>query len=365
MLWTPTLVLFIKGLWCNYFSLYCILCLKLQMGIKWATTRKNVPHVRTTKTQISLRILLFLFTFMVRITNAATFPNTDVICPSDCTCEGPLVTCKRRIPRALPDSAEAITLIKISPQEFYQGRFCNVSWKGVRKLDISPTTILHNLTDGVFDCLGQLEHFKMKSARLWRISRRAFSGLTNVTLFDLSDCLLVLWTDIYKILSEKTNLPKLSHLYLSKVGVGNKLVLDQQLIYVLGWRPIRKLDVSFVETVFNFTATGKLCNTLTTFIHRRPLGKVFNTPNICRSLQILDVSNQNLQFQCSHTDIFLNLYPLERFFGGVRTWYQNSWLKIDHDATSNCSFVMPPSIREFHSSKNYIPYFDFTLFSEL
>ena len=233
----------------------------------------------------------------------------------------------------------------------------------MRRLNISTTSKWLNLTDGVFDCLGQLEYFKMKSVGLWRISRRAFSGLTNLTSFDLSDCVFVPWHDIYNVLSIKTNLPKLTHLYLSKVGVylrDNILVLNQQFINALGWRPIRKLDVSYAKMVYDFSVTGELCSTLTTFIHHRHHTQYDNVNDTCRSLQIVDFSDMNVRLHCRDVSIYL----FERFFGSVRMWYQNSWLTIYYHDISNCSVIIPPSVREFHSSKNYIPNFDFTLYNE-
>ena len=309
---------------------------------------------------------MLLFAYMVHkkvIADATTFPNTDVICPSECTCIGPLVTCEGWIPRTLADSAEAITLLKIDPREFYPRMFCNVSWKAVRKLSISTTSRGYDLIDGVFDCLGQLEHFKMKSAYLSLIRQFTFSGLTNLTSFDLSDCFWVLWVDIHNFLSVKTNLPKLTHLYLSKVGVyrqDNILMLNQQFINVFGWRPIRKLDLSYSKMECDFSVTGKLCNTLTSFIHHGSEAKVFNVSDTCSSLQIVDFSGMNKRLYCR--DVSVDLF--EPFFGNVRTWYQNTWLTDDHEAISNCSVIIPPSVREFYSSKNYVPNFDVTLYGE-
>ena len=318
--------------------------------------------------------LLTLLTLIIYPGVDSKAPMYSDNCPIDCTCSKTEVRCNGVIPEHIPEKTEAISLTNIDPTKFYPGMFCNAPWAGVTALSfISIKHVYFNLTGGAFDCLGQLQTFKLTSPYLRHVAVNAFSALTNVTKLDLSGCKFLVWEDVYQVLSVQTNFPKLSRLNLSGSVLGSKFAsLDQAFVDALAVRPVRKIDLSFNDFTMDFSVNDRLCSSLRTFVRQNVFiltTQRFNEMGICKSLYSLDISGPRgytsfaKGLNCVNTSVS---FDLERFYWNVHTLYFNKVItKSYRHILENCSFVMfaDTMMTELHFTQNYLPLFEVRLFN--
>ena len=318
-------------------------------------------------------IAMLLF-FTAHTFKAATLSTTTLenMCPSSCKCFKTQITCVGLIPKIVSDSVEEVILSQIHPEELYRaGRFCNVYWLNVRRLTISSVQpVYFYLGAGTFNCLSQLKAFSFHSAYLENFSKQTFAGLTNVEDFDLSACMHIHWQTVYQTLSDPTNLPKLTHLNLSAIGINQKLDLGQDFINALGLRPIKSLDLSFNAITFGFSEPDRLCDTLTTLIlHNAIISNhdSFLRSNTCGSLQTLDYSSRDWfiayfrTFKCVNTAQYIEL---TQFYSAVSKLYLNAVVEhANYFTVQNCSLYVfvGSSITDLYFSNNILPNFDIKL----
>ena len=320
-----------------------------------------------------LLIALFL---MVTTSYALPVSHTDS-CSPNCTCVETEIKCSGVIPYTVPEPVKTVVLTWLKPTDFSPARFCYVSWKNVTDLIIesviSKELMYFHLVGGVFDCLNQIEAFRFSSGALYKFAETTFSGLTNLSTFDLSGCKMVLWEDVAKTLSVPSNFPNLERLILSQTGVHELLMLDNDFIEILSLRPIVYLDLSFTLLSWDFSDPGKLCDTLTYLKYEGAQvlhSEIFTKCNVCQSLQILDDSNDKFYktlFQnvtCKNAiQYFRTVSP---FFNNMRVLYMNSIVTgSEMFTTSNCFWVLWPGtqLTELHFAHNYLPNFDVKLYN--
>ena len=290
------------------------------------------------------------------------------------------VQCVGEIPFSLPNNTGELILSQIDSREFYAERFCHhVKWPSVKSLIIDSVKVVgsasFNLGDDVFKCLEKVNSFKLSSKFLFGLSKRTFYGLNNVTVFDLSGCTQIPWPSFGEILSSSKNIPKLSHLILSKAGIKqNCLLIDSKFLKSLSLRPLTFLDLSYTCFKLSFTKPGNLCKTLSTFNYAGATAvhsDKFVNCTACNSLRIVDDSEDIHLRQVFHNNPCINstwkLNPKSHFFEKVRTLYQRFTITLsDHFWMYNCSWRLFDQTKtvEYYFTNNYLPNFDVQLISE-
>ncbi|MEW8545311.1 MAG: hypothetical protein AB2693_17455 [Candidatus Thiodiazotropha sp.] len=278
--------------------------------------------------------------------------------------------CEGLIPDTVPKTVKQMVLTQVDPSELVPGRFCNVSWDTVVKLDfidLMPTSYF-GLSDDIFKCLGSIQSFRFSSISLSTFSNFTFSGLTNITELDLSDCQNLFWDDIYNMLSVKTNFPKLTHLNISH---GNPFVLylNQDFIDALSTRPIVQLDLSDNSLAVSFTNASRLCTTLKTVLFKDTYtvfeSKYFLFGEPCRSVHTVDGSGMRRtvlffkDLKCVNATISM---AHSKFLSAAEVYYLNRVVTYPNtiDGISNCilEFFDTDSIKEFHFTQNNLPKFE-------
>ena len=298
----------------------------------------------------------------------------DDLCPSSCACKETQITCREIIPATVPSSVESIELSEISDLELNPRRFCNVSWPSVTDLSVSSKQRNDfHLEDGVFDCLGFLVRFNFNSGSLTGFFDKAFSGLTGLKEFDLSDCGQLTGNDIHHLLSVKNNFPFLSRLILARISDNAPLVIDQNLVDVLCYRPIAYLDLSFNNMMLTFENISCLCEgQLTTLIMQRksqePIYFDDHSHRVtCDSLRMLDFrtyppTSQKFFKDRQCIDDYLQFSMEVMFFINVQVYYYKTLVADRNDGFTvrNCLFWLFPDmpLTEFHLTGNDLPNFD-------
>ena len=328
----------------------------------------------------------FLMIFIASVTLAIPPPTSDNNCPANCNCVAPTITCYGgTIPYKLPDNIVEVELLDL--YFFDARRFCNVTWDNVRKLSIMSyeDEFIHeyhdnfdfdfNFTqyfdddfdsshyDHAFDCLGQIETLKIRDAQFWTSSDKIFTGLTNVTVLDLSGSSIETTLLTYTF-SVRNILPKLTLLNISCESNKALIVIDQPFIDALSSRPLHTLDLSHNDVMFDFRDSTELCETLSTLNLQDSFLIVSNLPEKCKTLQLVDFSG-TLNFvkyfkqACMKSNNFV--LPI-RSFNSVKVMYLDRMIteSIDYDILDcNVLFKYPMNIRELYFSHNYIPVFEF------
>ena len=256
-------------------------------------------------------------------------------CSANCTCMPTEINCRGVIPYTVPGPVKTVVLTGLKPTDFSPARFCYVSWENVTELIIesvlSTGLMYFHLVGRVFECLNQIEAFRFSSGALYSFGDTTFSGLSNLHTFDLSGCKMVLWEAVTSTLSVPSNFPDLKRLILSETGVHELLVLDEDFMKVLSFRPIAYLDLSFTLLNWDFSEPDKLCDTLTYLKYEGAQvlhSEKFTTSSVCQSLRTLDDSDDKF-----YKTLFQNLTcrnaiqyfrPVSPFFKSVRVLNMNS-----------------------------------------
>ena len=287
------------------------------------------------------------------------------------------INCRGVIPYTVPEPVKTVVLTGLKPTDFSPARFCYVSWKNVTELIIesvlSTGLMYFHLVGRVFECLNQIEAFRFSSGALYSFGDTTFSGLSNLHTFDLSGCKMVLWEAVTSTLSVPSNFPDLKRLILSETGVHELLVLNEDFMRVLSFRPLEYLDLSFTLLNWDFAEPGKLCDTLTYLKYERAEvlhSEKFTRSNVCQSLRTLDDSDNRfykILFQnVTCRNAFQYFRYVSPFFNSVRVLYMNSFVTPTEMYTiSNCLWVLWPStqLTELHFAHNYLPNFDVALYN--
>ena len=287
--------------------------------------------------------------------------------------------CDGFIPYIIPEPVEHLTLCGLDSKEFQPKRFCHLdnSWHSLTSLAIdsvrtTPGTY-YDLSDDVFDCLGNVSVFRFQSGRLVHLENFTFTGLSNVTCLDLSGCSNLEWGGLFDSFSDNRNFPKLERLILSGAGTnGLPLNLDDAFIDVLSKRPIEYLDLSHTHALFNFQNSDKICKTLKYLIlagTNTRFKSLFLLGNICDSLRVVDRSEiPDTIFKNLHcvNDEFPIVNVLQ-FFAAVEIRFMNEIITSSTNfVPSNCSVTLYrlSSITDMHFSQNYLPNFDIRLIND-
>ena len=319
-----------------------------------------------------LEVLVLALTFFEAV--LLTPVAIESACPSGCTCKETQITCGN-IPATVPSSVANIVISEVSDLEFHPRRFCNVTWPNVKRLSVSTQQVnAFFLKDGVFECLDFLETFKFNGGFLAGFSKYAFSGFTSLLELDLSNCGQIKGNDVYRLLSVKSNFPNLARLILARISDNAPLVIDQNLVDVLCYRPIAYLDLSFNQIELDFDNISCLCESqLTTLIMQRknhePMysGYGYSSRAVCSSLRMLDVrtyppTTERFFKDRQCIDDFLKFSMDIKFFMSVRSLYYKTLVadRGDDFTVRNCLFWLFPdmAITEFHLTGNDLPNFD-------
>ena len=292
-------------------------------------------------------------------------------CQSICHCELDTMNCDGIIPMTVPPWIRRIVLSEIDSRDFYPGRFCNILWGNVKSVaieSVNSDSAYFHLEGEVFSCLDSIHSFEFHSPFLLHFGHDTFSGLGNVTDFDLSGCQAIIWEDVFDMLSDNKFIPKLTNLSLSGTGLYERLDLGQKYINILSARPIIHLDLSYTNFQFDFVNASKICKTLAVFSYSGAVityTDKFMNCGICKSLNVLyDNDDKNLRndfrnVKCINGRLDLQLKPA--FYKSVKTLYMNSIVHPSTNVTTtNCTFVLLPdtSIVNLHFANNYLPHFD-------
>lgn len=321
-------------------------------------------------------VLIFLIVF--NSTTAAVSPgihNTQS-CPSTCNCLEDKMTCNGVIPDYTPETVRSLVLAEVDSREFYATRFCYVSWKNITDINIKDVRFSgksFNLSGMVFDCLVNIISFKFSSQFLAHFTIDTFFGLKNVRVFDLSDCPLTDWQDLYETLSVRTNMPKITQLLLSNSGVHSYLYINQAFVNVLSYRPLACIDLSFTRFIMDFSEPGMLCKTLKSFKYAssdHTGSKTFKHSRICDSLRTIDESNDNYYKRRFHNFACINrllmfAFPSPFFWNTRVIRSSGSITSSEKFLVSNCTIVLwiESQLLELYFSHNYLPDLDARLYN--
>ena len=322
---------------------------------------------------------MVLFPIAVYTALAMVVPPSPIIIPNDtcettCHCESDIMNCDGIIPMSVPPRIKRIVLSEIDSRDFYPGRFCAILWGHLQSVaieSVNSDSAYFHLDGGVFSCLDFIQSFKFQSPFLLHFSHDTFSGLGNVTDFDLSGCQAIIWEDIFNMLSVHEYLPKLTNLSLSGTGLYERLNLDQKYIDILAQRPIIYLDLSYTNFQLDFDNASNICETLTVFIYsgaEMTYTNKFMKCGTCDSLNTLyDNDDKNLRndfrnIKCINSRLKLQLKPT--FYKSMQTLYMNK-IVIPSTKVSlkNCTIILLPdtAINSLHFANNYLPHFDAAL----
>ena len=305
--------------------------------------------------------------------------DTNGTCPLHCECRRSWITCTGVIPVSIPEDAQEVIIKEIDPGELYTKRFCHVQWDNVTKLSLSTADgsepVAFDIDNGVFLCLDFITVFKLQSRFLGRFTNGTFSGLSSVFSFDISGCRNIIWQDLYETLVTPSNLPKLTHLILSRAGLYDKLILNQEFINALEIRPLTYLDLSFTTFELDFANSDKLCDTLTYFkavgVQSEGSGLFTNGSHVCNSLVTLDISesvflrNEFKNYSCINSSKPFAFYA--PFFKAVQIIYMNNIITSEEKCTMlNCSVYLfaNMSVLELSFTDNLLPQFDVNFFND-
>ena len=328
--------------------------------------------------------MVFVMISIATFTSALPPPNSDNNCPANCSCVAPTITCYGgTIPHQLPENIVEVELLDLYSLDARE--FCNVTWDNVRKLSIMSyehelileyydTLISSNnyfydydhvfaRYDHAFDCLGQIETLKLRDAQFWTPADNTFTGLTNLTVLDLSGS-NIQTTQFTGTFSVRNNLPKLALLNISSTSSETVVRLDQPLIDALSSRPLHTLDLSHNEVTFDFINSIELCETLSTLNLQDSFLLVENLPEKCGALQLVDLSGtlnfvEYFKQACIRNNYFI--LPIHSFIS-VKVIYLDRIIteSIDYDILDcDVLFSYPKNIRELYFSHNCIPVFEF------
>ena len=287
-------------------------------------------------------------------------------CLSHCQYDKPTIECHGCIPRRVQNGTETVALVQLHPGELVPGRFCDVSWPYVSTLTITTKENEYfRLNNGVFNCLGYLESFRFNSPFLEHFENVTFSGLTNLTTFDLSGCSRISFNIVYETLSVLNNFPRLTHIILSSVSPHQETLISQSFINALASRPINYIDLSRNYVYFDFSTTGQLCTSLHTLIIRDGsfiFDEKFEMVT-CTSLRVFDDSgtgNPLSGMTCINTN---ETFWVSEFFKEGRVLISNRKTSSPLKSVSNCTLdlLSNSSVQEFHFSENDFPSFEFKL----
>ena len=287
-------------------------------------------------------------------------------CLSHCQYDKTTIKCHGCTPGRVPNGTETVALVQLHPGELVPGRFCYVSWPYVSTLTITTKENEYfRLHNGVFNCLGYLECFRLNSPFLEHFENLTFSGLTNLTTFDLSGCNRISFDIVYETLSVSNNFPRLTHIILSSVSPHQATLIRQSFINALASRPIDYIDLSRNYVYFDFSTTVQLCKSLNTLIIRDGTfiyNEEFENLN-CTSLRIYDDSgtgNPLSGMTCINTN---QMFWLPEFFRDVRVLISNRKTSSPLKSVSNCTLDLfsNSSVQEFHFAENDFPSFEFKL----
>ena len=291
-----------------------------------------------------------------------------------CVCEENLIKCEDQIPYTVPENVTDVVLSNVPLEELIPDKFCQLQWNSVTTLIITSVKELfhefYELSNGVFDCLEQIKIFKFRSEFIKRISKFTLSGLSNITVLDLTGCRHLKWKYIREALSISTNFPLLTDLILSRVGIfSDILIFDQEFVNFLSFRPLAYLDLSYTDIALDFNSSETLCETLTFFSiagAQTQYSRTFNNTEPCKSLQIFDNShdmhlrNDFKDAKCLNEILVLELKL--QFFASIRSVLNNYIVtENEHFVMANCTWDVYPHnafLNEFHFSSNYLPNFD-------
>ena len=306
----------------------------------------------------------------------AVSPAVQNTCHPSCTCYHTTMKCDGFIPFTLPGQGtfQELILSGIDSDELQPQRFCHLdrSWRSLSTLAFVSVRAnsFHNLLNGVFDCLGNIESFRFKSQRLVHFEIFTFTGLSNVTSLDLSGCSNLNWNDFVNALSVNRTFPHINHLILSGTGrTGRKLYLNQDFINVLSMRPLGYLDLSFMFVDVNFWYSKNVCKTLWYINYAGSHGTYHNTSKPCESLKIVDRSYAvayNYRNKYCFNDT-LNVSHVFQFYADARIILEN---RIITPSTNfmprNCSLMLYVGtlVSAVYFSQNYLPNFDLLLIND-
>ena len=215
--------------------------------------------------------------------------------------------CRDCIPDKVPNDTE-VNLVDIDPFKLVPGQFCHVGWPNVDTLSITTADNKYfSLENGAFDCLHQLQCFRLSSPYLENFDTKTFNGLTNLKEFDLTGCNRMSLIDLRETLSVSENFPSLSRIILSSICFVVPFAIDQKFINALATRPIKYSDLSQNKFQFQFSTSGNLCNSLETLRIRNAdfyCDSRCHTHKKCTSLRVYDMSGTIDFFKrmiCRHT----------------------------------------------------------------
>ena len=303
------------------------------------------------------------------ITDASTDLAAGDSCSPHCKYLETKIECLGCIPQRIPNGIEEVALVKLDPDTLGVG-FCDVTWPSVTSLSITTREDKYfNLDNGAFDCLGYLDSFRLSSPVLRSFDNGTFSGLTNLTIFDLSGCTSISLDRLYETLSLSNNFPFLTHIVLSSIANRAYLVIDQMFINSLSTRPISYIDLSHSNVDVSFTLADKLCSSLHTLILSDGIGSFhpsFWKCGKCNSLRVFDGSGNSNTFKFVRSCVNKTLtIRLVAFLRAVRVLFTNRLISSPQKSVDilNCTLKLKyvDSLEEYHVAENYIPAFEFKL----
>ena len=180
-------------------------------------------------------------------------------CPGHCVCSATDIKCNKTLPSFIPENVTSVTALEV-PLKPYMN-FTYTDWHSVTNLSLSLGNVVYNeskslpwrqLQDYEFTGLVSLKNLKLLCHCGLSINNKAFYGLTNISVLNLSNNEL-LNSDILVGLKGGDILPNISELYLSNITYiyNPTLSLDLDNLHTaMDKKPLKVLDLSSTNIFF-------------------------------------------------------------------------------------------------------------------
>ena len=183
--------------------------------------------------------------------------SASINCPQNCKCQHSRMECKGAIPDTVPGSVTRVTVIQVKLENILD--FTGEGWNSVTHLSLnSDLSVIQNIQEQKrvlwrfeFVHLRFLEYLQIQYTSIQVIEERAFGGLQNLKVLDLSNNINLNLANVIKGLNGTDILPNLRELYLSNVTVSRRLsgefVINEDFYKVIENKPLEVLDISNTE----------------------------------------------------------------------------------------------------------------------
>ena len=331
---------------------------------------ENTAH----KILIYILQLLLLWWTGIEATSIVTSTET---CHFHCQLDDKSMECTGCIPETIPENVTIVNLVDIDNTSLIEGVFCHPPWESVIQLSIlcdKRCIEIGYIYDSAFRCLDNLQMLKLSLQKWFIDGKKAFEGLPKVSTLDLTGCFKICTPDIITLLSDRTQIPKVTQLVLSGLGSECRprpyFSLNQTLFDLVATRNIKTIDMSS-STIYcdpvniKCTSLSKLNISNANVVNDHMIENRF----VCDSLRVVDISRTNKVYGAilpnvinvtSDKPVIIDEKGYPPLLSTVTTLYANGLLSVNHleNIDVKINLVAKNNLKDLHFSGYNIPKFE-------